>query len=67
MISQDLENVIKQAYQLAKDNKHTYLCIEHLLKAILLNKEGSWIIRSCGGDTNEIDEQINKYFKTFLP
>lgn len=64
MISQDLENVIKKAYQLAKDNKHVYLCIEHLLKAIIQNKEGSWIIRSCGGDPDEIDDEINKYFET---
>jgi ATP-dependent Clp protease ATP-binding subunit ClpA len=64
MISQDLENVIKKAYQLAKDNKHVYLCIEHLLKAIIRNKEGSTIIRSCGGDPEAIDRQINIYFKT---
>ena len=64
MISQDLENVIKKAYQLAKKNKHAYLCIEHLLKAIILNKEGSWIIRSCGGDLGDIDRKINEYFES---
>jgi ATP-dependent Clp protease ATP-binding subunit ClpA len=64
MISHDLENVIKQAYEIAKKNGHMYLCIEHLLKAILFNKEGTAIIKSCGGNIDELDQAINDYFNT---
>ncbi|MBN1699019.1 MAG: ATP-dependent Clp protease ATP-binding subunit ClpA [Spirochaetales bacterium] len=64
MISQDLENVIKRAYELAKKQGHMYLCIEHLLKAILSSKEGTAIIRSSGGDIEELDGKINEYFMT---
>jgi ATP-dependent Clp protease ATP-binding subunit ClpA len=61
MISRDLESVLKNAYLYAKQNKHAYLCTEHLLKAIIGNKAGSLILRSCGGDTDIIDSQIDVY------
>ncbi len=61
MISRDLESVLKNAYLYAKQNKHAYLCTEHLLKAIIGNKAGSLILRSCGGDTDMIDSQIDTY------
>lgn len=64
MISKELKIVIKDAVQLASDKMHAYICIEHLLHAILNNRSGIQIIANLGGDIKVINKQIEEYFTT---
>ena len=46
----------------AIDRRHEYLCVEHILYALLHNDEGIKVIRSCGGDTNIIKQDLEDFF-----
>ncbi|MEC7216407.1 MAG: Clp protease N-terminal domain-containing protein, partial [SAR324 cluster bacterium] len=46
----------------AKDRRHEYLCVEHILYALLHNDNGVRIIRSCGGNVDRIKEDLEEFF-----
>ncbi|RLB69215.1 MAG: ATP-dependent Clp protease ATP-binding subunit ClpA [Deltaproteobacteria bacterium] len=64
MISKDLEYTILAAFREAQNRAHEYLCVEHLLYALLHNEQGTEIIRNCGGDPEILKRQLEIYFNT---
>ena len=46
----------------AIDRHHEYLCVEHILYALLQNDEGQNVIRSCGGDISIIKKDLEDFF-----
>ena len=62
MFTKDLEMCLMAAQSEAIDRRHEYLCVEHILYALLHNDAGLNIIRSCGGDTNLIKQDLEDFF-----
>jgi len=62
MISKELSTTLGSAVKEAKKRRHEYVCIEHLLYAILYNNSGKEIIESCGGSV----ENLNNALEDFL-
>ncbi len=57
MFSKDLELSISQAYQEARDKRHEYLTVEHMLLALLDNASALSILKACGADVEAIAGQ----------
>ena len=66
MFSRDVEIAFINAEEEAKKRKHEFICVEHLLYALLCNKEGSEIIRSCGGNVTLIKKSLETFFEEKL-
>ena len=62
MFTKDLEMCLMAAQSEAIDRRHEYLCVEHILFALLHNDAGLHVIRSCGGDTNLIKQDLEDFF-----
>ena len=62
MFTKDLEMCLMAAQSEAIDRRHEYLCVEHILYALLHNDAGLIVIRSCGGDTNLIKQDLEDFF-----
>ena len=62
MFTKDLEMCLMAAQSEAIDRHHEYLCVEHILYALLHNDAGVNVIRSCGGDTNIIKQDLEEFF-----
>ena len=62
MISKELSATLGFAVREAKKRRHEYVCIEHVLYAILHDSTGSDIIESCGGDVEKLKTELEKYF-----
>ena len=62
MFTKDLEMCLMAAQSEAIDRRHEYLCVEHILYALLHNDAGINVIRSCGGDTNIIKQDLEDFF-----
>ena len=62
MFTKDLEMCLMAAQSEAIDRHHEYLCVEHILYALLHNDAGVNVIRSCGGDTNIIKQDLEDFF-----
>src|ERR1051325_4753189 len=62
MISKELEATLNFALKEAKARRHEYVSLEHLLYALLRDKDGKAAIIACGGDI----EKLNKALEEFL-
>ncbi|MEX1135750.1 MAG: ATP-dependent Clp protease ATP-binding subunit ClpA [Balneolales bacterium] len=64
MINKEMDNILRSSYLLASHQKHAFVCLEHLLQAILKDVNGIKIIKACGGDADELNKDIETYYET---
>jgi ATP-dependent Clp protease adaptor protein ClpS len=50
MFSKDLELTISQCYKEAREQRHEFMTVEHLLLALLENPSAAQVLRACGAD-----------------
>jgi ATP-dependent Clp protease ATP-binding subunit ClpA len=66
MISKELEGTLSTALKEAKSRRHEYVCLEHLLYALLQDKDASGAIINCGGDIDRLRKGLEEFFQTQL-
>jgi len=62
MISKELSETLGFAVREAKRRRHEYVCVEHLLFAILYDTEGIEIIENCGGNIENLKTALESFF-----
>ncbi len=62
MISKELESTLNVAVKEAKKRRHEYVCLEHLLYALLQDKDASGAIINCGGDIDRLRKGLEEFF-----
>jgi ATP-dependent Clp protease ATP-binding subunit ClpA len=66
MISKELSTTLGFAVREAKKRRHEYVCVEHVLYAILNHETGAKTIEQCGGSPEQIKEELEKFFNEKL-
>ena len=66
MIGKELEGTLNAALKEAKSRRHEYVCLEHLLYALLQDKDASNAIISCGGNIDRLRKGLEEFFQTHL-
>ncbi len=66
MFGQELQKVLQRAAEEAKRLRHEYICIEHLLYALIQNENGANIIRGCGGSISSLRRHLEEFFSQKL-
>jgi ATP-dependent Clp protease ATP-binding subunit ClpA len=67
MFSKELEVTISQAYQEARNARHEFLTVEHLLLALLENSSALSILSACGADINGLEKELRKALEDTVP
>ncbi len=67
MISQELEASLNQAIQRARDQRHEFITVEHLLVALLDNPAAARVIRACGGDIDVLRRKLDEFLGQHVP
>lgn len=62
MISKELSETLGFAVKEAKKRRHEYVCVEHVLYAILHDESGIDIIENCGGSIENLKALLEKFF-----
>lgn len=65
-ISRELEITLTLAVSEARQRRHAFLSIEHLLYALLHDSEVPEIVRHCGGDPTALKEALERFFQDEL-
>jgi ATP-dependent Clp protease ATP-binding subunit ClpA len=65
-ISRELETALTLAVNEARRRRHEFVCIEHLLYALLHDPDVADIIRHCGGDVGELTRALERFFEEHL-
>lgn len=58
--------ILNAAFNEAIYNKHEYVTPEHILFASLYFDEGKALVKSCGGDVEELKNDLQEYFNSHL-
>ncbi|MFO7886578.1 MAG: ATP-dependent Clp protease ATP-binding subunit ClpA [Desulfobacteraceae bacterium] len=62
MISKELSTTLGVAVREAKKRRHEYVCVEHVLYAILNHGAGAETIEKCGGNPEVIKNNLDAFF-----
>ena len=67
MLSNELEYCLNDAFQSAREARHEFMTVEHLLLAILDTPKVREILRACGADTQELRTQLKAFIDQNTP
>ncbi|MGC4028058.1 MAG: ATP-dependent Clp protease ATP-binding subunit ClpA [Steroidobacteraceae bacterium] len=67
MLSTELENCLNQAFAQAREARHEYLTVEHLLLGILVAPRVREILRACGADLARFEEDLRGHIDESTP
>ena len=67
MLSQELEFSLNVAFQEARQKRHEFITVEHLLLALLDNPTAARVLRACGGNLDELKRNLARFLQENVP
>ena len=67
MLSNELEYCLNDAFHRAREARHEYLTVEHLLLAILDTPKVREILRACGADLTKLKQELKEHVDQSTP
>lgn len=67
MLNKDLELTLNSAFRFARERRHEYMTVEHLLLALLDNPAASEALRSCSVDLDKLRQELAVFIDTTTP
>jgi ATP-dependent Clp protease ATP-binding subunit ClpA len=67
MLSKDLELTLNQAFKEAREKRHEYLTVEHLLYALLSNDSSLKVLKSCDTNITRLRSELLKFVDDTTP
>lgn len=56
------ENILRDAATEAASRSHEFICIEHLLYALIQNERGAAVVQGCGGNITRLKQRLERFF-----
>ena len=67
MLSNELEYCLNDAFHQAREARHEYLTVEHLLLAILDTPKVREVLRACGADLSKLKQELKDHIDQSTP
>jgi ATP-dependent Clp protease ATP-binding subunit ClpA len=67
MLSQELEFSLNSAFQAAREKRHEFITVEHLLNALLDNPSAARVLRACGGNIDDLRRHLGAFLDENVP
>ena len=67
MIAQELEVTLHMAFMDARQKRHEFISVEHLLMAMLDNPSAAEVLRACGANIEAMREQLGAFIEEHTP
>ncbi|TJZ73103.1 ATP-dependent Clp protease ATP-binding subunit ClpA [Chitiniphilus eburneus] len=67
MIAQELEVSLHMAFMEARQKRHEYITVEHLLLALLDNPSAAEVLRACGANMEELRRSLGDFVTEHTP
>jgi len=67
MLSTDLERTLNSAFKRARELRHEFITVEHLLLALTENDSAVDVLLSCGADMNSLSNQLTAFIDDNTP
>ncbi len=67
MLSKELEYTLNNAFKEARDKRHEFMTVEHLLLALLDNPSATPILKACSADIEAIRQDLVEFIELNIP
>jgi len=67
MLNKDLELTLNDAFKIARDNRHEFMTVEHLLLALLDNPAAKEALQACNADMDKIRAELVNFIEQTTP
>ncbi len=67
MLNSELEFCLNEAFQSARENRHEFMTVEHLLLALLDVPQVHDVLRACDADVAKLREQLTEFIDESTP
>jgi ATP-dependent Clp protease ATP-binding subunit ClpA len=67
MLSRELEVTLNLAFKNAREKRHEFMTVEHLLLALLDDASASSVLKACGADLNALREDLSEFIDSTMP
>jgi ATP-dependent Clp protease ATP-binding subunit ClpA len=67
MIAQELEVSLHMAFMEARQKRHEFITVEHLLLAMLDNPSAAEVLRACAADVDELRKKLSEFIERHTP
>ncbi|PKO49726.1 MAG: ATP-dependent Clp protease ATP-binding subunit ClpA, partial [Betaproteobacteria bacterium HGW-Betaproteobacteria-21] len=67
MIAQELEVSLHMAFVEARQKRHEFITVEHLLLALLDNPSAAEVLRACAANTDELRRELTNFINEHTP
>ncbi|GGO76917.1 ATP-dependent Clp protease ATP-binding subunit ClpA [Marinobacterium nitratireducens] len=67
MLNRELEETLSAAFRAARDKRHEFMTVEHLLLALLDNREAQGVLKACGADIDKLRQALTAFIDETTP
>ncbi len=67
MLSKDLELTLNAAFKNAREKRHEFMTVEHLLLALLDNDSAIKVLNACGADLSQLRNELLEFVDSTTP
>ena len=67
MLSKELESTLNQAFKEAREKRHEFMTVEHLLMALTDNAAASDVLQACGVDASRLKRELEEFIEATTP
>ena len=67
MLSKDLESSLNTAFKAAREKRHEFMTVEHLLLALTENNSAAEILLACGANIESLTSELNIFIDANTP
>ena len=67
MLSHELEVTLNLAFKEAREHRHEFMTIEHLLLALIDNPASNSALRACGADLAQLRKELSEFLTENTP
>lgn len=67
MLNKELEQTLNEAFVFAREHRHEFMTVEHLLLALLDNPAAQEALKACGADIDNIRGELVEFVKDTTP
>jgi ATP-dependent Clp protease ATP-binding subunit ClpA len=67
MLSKELEATLNNAFRDARDKRHEFMTVEHLLLALLDNEDAGKVLKACGVQVDKLRHELEGFLEETTP
>jgi len=67
MLNKELEETLSQAFNVARENRHEFMTVEHLLLALADNKAAVDVLAACGANLDTLKTELAEFVEATTP